>query len=83
MGEISAELQDTLRLCRENERIQGNDGDSARVMRALADALIGQGKVHEGEAMRQEANCIRQRLQGGNRADTRENWDALVSVIYR
>ena len=79
-------LEETLALCKQNEPIKGDDGDSARVMRTLADSLKGQGKIDEGEVLRQEAESIREKLQGDGYKDLPDissSWDALVSILYR
>ena len=66
--------------------MRGDKGNSARIMRKLADALKGMGKVREGERMRLGAERIRKQLQGvkySSYADNDLSWDASVDVIFR
>ena len=69
-----------------NETSKGNDGDMARVMRALSEALKLSGDIEEAEELRTKAEAIRKVLQGDayeGMPDNQSSWDALVCCLYR
>lgn len=66
--------------------MRGDKGDTARIMRKLADPLKGMGTVREGERIRLEAERVREQLQGvkySSYADNDLSWNAWVDVVFR
>ncbi|CAN9407555.1 unnamed protein product [Alternaria alternata] len=74
----------TLDLCRVAEKNKGDAGDTARVMRRLAEALELAGDK-TGKYKRLEAEAVRRKLQGSRAeelGDTERSYNMLVFVAF-
>jgi hypothetical protein len=81
----SKRLRRTLDLCRVTEKNKDDAGDTARVMRKLAEALEKSGKKYEGRLLRLEAEAIRRKLQGSRAqslGDTERSYNMLMSIAF-
>ncbi|KAF2106872.1 hypothetical protein BDV96DRAFT_654203 [Lophiotrema nucula] len=79
-------LRKALLVCKYNERIKGDQGDSTRIMRKLAEALGMLGETEEAMQFEKAAKAIRKELQGDSYRedlDDDASWNALVHVIFR
>ncbi|KAI4654999.1 uncharacterized protein J4E78_007179 [Alternaria triticimaculans] len=77
-------LNRTLDLCRVAEKNKGDAGDTARVMRKLAEALELAGDK-TGRFKRLEAEAVRRKLQGSRAeelGDTERSYNMLVFVAF-
>jgi hypothetical protein len=64
-----------------NEKAKGDQGDTARIMRRLADAMIANDQVEEGITLKEEAERIRETVQGErfkDLPDCEESYDLMV-----
>jgi hypothetical protein len=83
--DTSDRLRRTLDLCRVAEKNKGDAGDTARVMRRLAEALEKAGVSKDGAMLRLEAESVRRKLQGSRAetlGDTERSYNMLVFVAF-
>ena len=74
-----------MNICRVAEKVKGDAGDTARVMRRLAEALCLAGEDREGLQLRLEGEAVRRKLQGARAAelgDTERSYNMLVFVAF-
>jgi hypothetical protein len=73
-------------ICELNEKAKGDKGDTARVIRRLAEAYELAGRVGEGAALKEQAEQIRKEIQGSlfdGLPDSEDSYDLLVWFGYR
>jgi hypothetical protein len=78
-------LEKTRLICQLNEKRKGDQGDTARVLRRLAEAYELNGEVSKAASMKQTAERIRELLQGERfeeLGDTELSYDLLVYSSY-
>lgn len=78
-------LRETILISKIKETSKGNRGETARVMRRLAEALHLNGEVEEAEALKSEAEAIRRQIQGTRfeeLGDTEQSYNMLVYVAF-
>ena len=73
-------------ITRLNEREKGDQGDTARVLKKLSEALEANCQWSESNEAREEAERIYEELISSNgytKTDDEEKWDYLVCLKFR
>ena len=74
-------LQQIKFVCQINEAQKGDKGDTARILRRLAEALQLNGEFVEANELEDEVGSIRKKLQGPSfdvMGDTEESYNTLL-----
>lgn len=76
-------LRKTKVICQLNERVKGDQGDTARVLRCLSEALEGSEDHEEAKKLKIEAEEIRRKIQGHRYEELPDNEQSYNLLVYQ